>query len=80
MCGNCLRKIEKRLRRIDQELRAKQPEAAPDLNEAYLRPYRSARELLADLVPKVSAKSRQKKPEPKAPKVYAKWLDKRART
>jgi hypothetical protein len=75
ICNNCLGTIGKRLKKVDNELRARSPEAPPDLNDAYLRPYRSARQLLADLVPKMGTRSTQQKPEPKSPpKVYLKWL------
>ena len=75
MCRICLHTIEVRLRKIDKELRARHPEAPPDLEEAFLRPYKSARQLLADLVPKMGTKLNQKKPELRsARKVYAKWL------
>jgi len=74
-CCLCLRAIGKRLRKVDKELRAKLSDRPPDLEEAYLRPYNSARQLLADLVPKMDKRSTQRKPEPKsAPKVYVKWL------
>jgi hypothetical protein len=61
--------VGKRLRKIDAMLNASHPvpNTTPDVREAYLRPYNSARELLADLVPKL------RKPEPKLPsKVYLK--------
>lgn len=75
ICRVCVHTIQVRLRKIDKELRARLPEAPPDLAEAYLQPYRSARELLADLVPTMGTRSTQRKPEPKSPpKVYVKWL------
>ena len=75
ICRVCLHTIEVRLRRIDKELRARIPEAPRDLEEAYLRPYTAARQLLADFVLKLGTRPTQKKPEPKFPrKVYAKWL------
>jgi len=74
-CRRCLIAVEKRLRKIDKELRARPSDPPPDLEEAYLRPYNSARQLLADLVPKMGKRSGQRKPEPKSPpKVYMKWL------
>jgi hypothetical protein len=74
-CTRCLNIIHKRLRIVDRELRARFSDPPPDLEEAYLRPYNSARQLLADLVPKMGKRSTQRKPEPKSPpKVYMKWL------
>lgn len=74
-CRLCLNAIEKRLRKIDKELRARPSDPPPDLEEAYLRPYNCARQLLADLVPKMGQRSGHRKPEPKSPpKVYMKWL------
>lgn len=74
-CRLCLGAIGKRLRKVDKKLRAKLSDHRPDLEEAYLRPYNSARQLLADLVPKMGKRSTQRKPEPKSPpKVYVKWL------
>jgi len=40
------------MRKVDRELRARLSCPPPDLEEAYLRPYNSARQLLANLVPK----------------------------
>jgi hypothetical protein len=72
-CRLCLRMLERRLEKIDTELRKRLSEPSPDLEEAYLRPYRSARKLLADLVPKTDKRTSQTKPEPKhPPKVYVK--------
>ena len=72
-CRLCLRMLGKRLLNIDAELRKKLSEARPDLEDAYLRPYRSARQLLADVVPKTDKRTGQTKPEPKhPPKVYVK--------
>ena len=74
-CHRCLRTIEKRLKKVDRELLARLSDPPPDLEEAYLRPYDSARQLLADLVPKMGKRSTQRKPQPKSPpKVYMKWL------
>jgi len=72
-CRLCLRMLERRLGKIDAELRKRLSEPVPDLEEAYLRPYRSARKLLADLVPKTDKRTGQTRPEPKhPPKVYVK--------
>ena len=75
-CNLCLRRIEKRLLKVDRELRTRVSDHPPNLEEeAYLRPYNSARRLLADLVPKMDKRSTQIKIEPKSPrKIYAKWL------
>jgi hypothetical protein len=74
-CNNCLRTIEKRLRKIDKELQARVADPPPDPDKAYLRPYDSARQLLADLVPKMGKRSTLKKPGPKSPtNVYLKAL------
>lgn len=74
-CCLCLRMLGKRLQKIDTELRTRLSEPLLDLEEAYLRPYRSARQLLANLVSKTDKRTRQTKPEPKRPpKVYVKWL------
>lgn len=74
-CELCLRMIEKRLLKVDEQLQNRFSEPPPDLQEAYLRPYRSARQLLADLVPKMGERTTQKRPIPKHPsKVYFKWL------
>lgn len=62
-CLNCIGNIGKRLRKIDVMLKARcwMPADDPDVRQAYLRPYNTARELLADLVPK------SRRPEPKLP-------------
>jgi hypothetical protein len=62
-CMNCITKVRRRLRKVDSKLRASYPASTqdPDVREVYLRPYNSARELLADLAPK------SRKPEPKKP-------------
>jgi hypothetical protein len=74
-CRGCLSMIGKRLKKVDRELLARFSDPPPNLKEAYLRPYDSARHLLADLVPKMGKRSAQRKPEPKSPpKVYMKWL------
>jgi hypothetical protein len=66
-CYLCLRMIEKRLKRVDRQLRKRISEPPPDLKEVYLRPYTSARQLLSDLVPKMGKRTTQRKPEPKHP-------------
>lgn len=75
-CAPCLNMLQKRLRKVDAELRERLSETPPDdMQEAYLRPYRSARKLLADLVPKTDKRTGQTKPEPRhPPKVYVKHL------
>jgi hypothetical protein len=77
-CCRCLTVIRRRLKKLDKELRARFSDPSPDMQEFYLRPYSSARHLLADLIPKLGKRSSQRKPELKAPtKVYMKWLTKR---
>jgi hypothetical protein len=77
-CYLCLHAIEKRLKKVDEKLRVKFSHASPDLKEAYLQPYNSARRLLADLIPKFGKRATQRKLEPKSPtKVYMKWLTSR---
>jgi hypothetical protein len=74
-CMPCIGTLGKRLRRIDKILKASHFDAppGPDLQAAYLRPYNSARRILADLVPCTNRKSLRRKPEPKSPpKVYLK--------
>jgi hypothetical protein len=74
-CRVCVCTIGKRLKRVDRELRARHSDPPPDLEEAYLRPYKSARKLLSDLVPKMGKRTTQRKAEPKSPpKVYMEWL------
>lgn len=74
-CRLCLRMLGKRLLKIDAELRKRFSEIPTQLEEEYLRPYRSARKLLADLVPKTDKRTGQTRPEPKhPPKVYVKRL------
>jgi hypothetical protein len=73
-CMLCINMIGKRMRKVDKELRARKPTLPPKLEETYLRPYNSARQLLADLMPKISKGPIRKKPEPKSPrKVYMKF-------
>jgi hypothetical protein len=74
LCVHCLKSIAKRLIKVDFALQAMFPDPPERLEEAYLRRYRVARELLADLVPKVSRRATKAKPIPKSrPKVYLKW-------
>lgn len=74
-CRRCLNVITKRLRKVDQKLRTRFSDPSPDLQKEYLRPYSSARHLLADLIHKSGQKVTQRKPEPRSPtKVYMKWL------
>jgi hypothetical protein len=73
-CMLCISMIGKRMRKIDRELRARKPALAPKLEEEFLRPYNSAHQLLADLMPKIGKGLIRKKPEPKfPPKVYLKF-------
>ncbi len=73
-CMLCISMIGKRMRKVDRELRARKPALAPKLEETYLRPYNSARQLLADLMPKIGKGLIRKKPDPKSPpKVYLKF-------
>jgi len=62
------------MRKVDKALRARKPALPPKLEETYLRPYNSARQLLADLMPKIGKGLIRKKLEPKSPpKVYMKF-------
>lgn len=73
-CMLCISMIGKRMRKVDKELRARTPAHVPKLQETYLRPYKSARELLADLTMKIGKGPIRKRPEPKfPPKVYLKF-------
>jgi hypothetical protein len=73
-CIVCISMIGKRMRKVDKELRARKPALPPKLDEIYLRPYDSARQLLADLMPNIGKTPPRKKPEPKSPpKVYLKF-------
>ena len=71
-CSNCISAIGKRLRKIDKLLKASYSTRLrdEDVRGAYLKPYLSARKLLADLVPK------SRKPDPQLP--YAVYLRPRA--
>lgn len=73
-CRLCINMIGKRMRKVDKELRARRPVLPPKLEETYLRPYNSARQLLADLMPKSGNGPIREKPEPKfPPKIYVKF-------
>jgi hypothetical protein len=73
-CLLCIRMIGKRLKKVDKELLAREPALPPKLEETYLRPYNSAHQLLANLMPKIGKGPIRKKPEPKSPpKVYMKF-------
>jgi hypothetical protein len=66
--------IGKRIRKVDEELQARRLVTQPKLEETYLQPYNSARQLLADLIQKTAKRSIRGKPEPKSPpKVYLKF-------
>lgn len=70
-CMGCISKIGKRIRKIDKELRARKPAKQDD---SYLRPYNSARRMLADLLPTIGKGRGRKKPMAKSPpKVYMKF-------
>jgi hypothetical protein len=73
-CMLCINMIGKRIRKVDKELRARKPAPPPKLEEAYLRLYNSARQLLADLMLRTDKGPIRGKPEPKRPsKVYVKF-------
>ena len=73
-CRLCISMIGKRIRKVDEELQARRLVTQPKLEETYLQPYNSARQLLADLVQKTAKRSIRGKPEPKSPpKVYVKF-------
>ena len=73
-CMGCINMIGKRMKKVDKELRARKPALPPKLEENYLRPYNSARRLLAALLPKIVKGRVRKKPEPKSPpKVYMRF-------
>ena len=73
-CMICISMIGKRMRKVDKELRGRRPALPTKFEETYLRPYNSARQLLADLMPKIGKGLIQKKLEPKSPpKVYMKF-------
>lgn len=73
-CMVCISMIGKRMRKVDKHLRARRQALPPKLEENYLRPYNSARQLLADLMPYAGKGLIRKKPEPVSPpKVYLKF-------
>src|ERR1700726_461718 len=73
-CRLCISMLGKRIRKIDKELQARKPAAAPNLQEIYLRSYSSARQLLDDLRPKIDKGPFRRKPDLKSPpKVYLKF-------
>ena len=73
-CKLCISMIGKRMKKVDKELQARRRAPPPKLEETYLRPYNSARQLLADLMPKIGKGPIRGKPEPKSPpKVYLKF-------
>jgi len=70
-CKPCLGTIEKRLRKLDGKPPASVPARQPDLADQFVRPYRTACQLLSDLIPRVNRGLGQRKAEPKAlPRVY----------
>jgi hypothetical protein len=70
----CLKSVTKRLIKVDFVLQAMSPDPPEHLEEAYLRPYWAARELLADWAPKTSKRSTKSKSIPNyPPKVYLNW-------
>jgi hypothetical protein len=73
-CMACVSMIGKRMRKVDRELRTRKLALPPKLEETYLRPYNSARQLLVDLMPTIGKGPIRKKPEPKSPpKVYLRF-------
>lgn len=75
ICMLCLHTIQKRLRKVDQRLHSTPPQLSPDWRGEYLRPYDAARQLLADLVPKINKQTRKRVAERKRLSlVYMKWL------
>ena len=73
-CRLCISMIGKRIRKIDTKLRARKSTPLPNFEETYLRPYNSARKLLADLIPRIDNGLIRKKPDPKHPaKVYLRF-------
>ena len=70
-CKPCLGTIEKRLGKLDGKLQASVPVPQPNLADRFVRPHRTACELLADLIPRVKRRLGQTKADPKAqPRVY----------
>jgi hypothetical protein len=73
-CRLCISMLGKRIRKVDEELKARKSGPPPKLEETYLRPYNSARQLLADLMPKNGKASTRGKPEPKSlSKIYLRF-------
>ena len=73
-CMLCINMIGKRMKKVDKELQARKPAPPPKLEESYLRPYNSARQLLANLMPKIGKRPIRQKPEPKSPpQVYLRF-------
>ena len=73
-CGLCISMLGKRIRKIDKELQSRKPVPPPKLEEIYLRSYNSARELLADLKPRIGKRPIRGKPDLRSlPKVYVKF-------
>jgi hypothetical protein len=52
LCRPCLKRITKRLQKIDRKLESESHTFKDDRDEAYLLRFRSAREMLSDLLPK----------------------------
>jgi hypothetical protein len=73
LCRPCLKRISKRLQKIDRKFEKESHTFKDDRDEAYLLRFRSAREMLSDLLPKagkrVSKKNVVGKP---APRIYLK--------
>jgi hypothetical protein len=73
LCRPCLNVIVKRLKRTDRILEKEYGKYTDNRDDAYLQRYRTAREMLSDLVPKVRKKSSVQglvgKP---APRIYLK--------
>lgn len=73
LCRPCLKRISKRLQKIDGKLERESHTFKDGRDEAYLLRFRSAREMLSDLLPKagkqVSEKNLVGKP---APRIYLK--------
>jgi len=73
-CLLCINMIGKRLKKVDKELQARKPAPLPKPEEAYLRSYNSARQLLADLRPTIGKAPIRGKPDFKSRhKVYLKF-------
>jgi len=73
-CRLCISMIGKRIRKIDKELQAIKPVPPPKVEEVYLRSYRCARQLLADLRPMSDKGPTRRKSDFTPPnKVYVKF-------